>query len=192
MTFQDSRRSRSTWQVTPPRIRVRVLHVIARSQRVRPEVAAPMTGSATKPIQCRAADIFADDARYTELDCFASLAMTKRDHNEQKGSGTPTSAFVQPPHHRMRRASSGTRSFAPWAQLQATLPGTWRERIVLSSSPQPGGERLSAAKRALPAPACPSPGNAPPGPVVMPVSMMSKAARVRTANPRAGTALAPR
>jgi hypothetical protein len=110
MTFQDSRRSRSTWQVTPPRIRVRVLHVIARSQRVRPEVAAPMTGSATKPIQCRAADIFADDARYTELDCFASLAMTKRDHNEQKGSGTPTSAFVQPPHHRMRRASSGTRS----------------------------------------------------------------------------------
>jgi hypothetical protein len=78
---------------------------------------------------------------------------------------------------RRSAAALAVGAFARWAQLQARLPGTWRERIVLSSSPQPGGERLSAAKRALPAPACPSPGNAPPGPVVMPVSMMPGAAQ---------------
>jgi hypothetical protein len=41
--------------------------------------------------------------------------------------------------------------------------------------------------RALPAPACPSPGKAPPGPIVMPVSMMPKAARERSVSfrPRA-------
>jgi hypothetical protein len=41
--------------------------VIARSQRVRPEVAGPMTGSATKQ----------SSTAFT-LDCFASLAMTAR------------------------------------------------------------------------------------------------------------------
>ena len=57
-------------------------------------------------------------------------------------------------------------AFAPFAQLQARLPGTrfWQ---------------------ALPALACPSPGKAPPGPVVVPVSMMPEAARVRSVSFRA-------
>jgi hypothetical protein len=76
-------------------------------------------------------------------------------------------------------------AFARRAQLQARLPGTWQERIVLSSSPQPGGERLRAAKRALPAPACPSPGKAPPASAVVPKSMMPEAARERTVSFRA-------
>ena len=81
-------------------------------------------------------------------------------------------------------------AFAPFAQLQARLPGTWQERIV--HKPAPTGERRRcASKRALPAPACPSPGNAPPAPAVVPASVMPEAARVRGANPRAGTALAP-
>ena len=55
------------------------------------------------------------------------------------------------------------------------------------SPPQPGGGDLAPLTRALPAPACPSPGNAPPGPVVVPVSMMPEAARERTVSfrPRA-------
>jgi hypothetical protein len=57
-------------------------------------------------------------------------------------------------------------------QLQARLPGT----------------RFG---RALPAVSCPSPVAAPHAPAVVPESMMPKAARVRSANPPAGTALAP-
>ena len=68
-------------------------------------------------------------------------------------------------------------AFAPFAQLQARLPGT-RSQDVL-------------AGRALPVPPCPSPENAPPAPAVVPASMMPEAARVRGANPPAGTALAP-
>src|SRR5690242_20844192 len=45
-------------------------------------------------------------------------------------------------------------------------------------------------ERALPAPACPSPATAPRAPVVVPESMMPKAARARVASPPAGTALA--
>ena len=51
--------------------RMKFYFVIARSQRVRPEVAGPMTGSATK--QSRALWL-------KRLDCFASLAMTKARH----------------------------------------------------------------------------------------------------------------
>ena len=68
-------------------------------------------------------------------------------------------------------------AFAPFAQLQARLPGT-RSQDAL-------------AGRALPVPPCPSPENAPPAPAVVPASMMPEAARVRGANPPAGTALAP-
>jgi hypothetical protein len=78
------------------------------------------------------------------------------------------------------------RAFGPWAQLQARLPGTWQD--VRSGTVAPTGEQRSCAlTRALPAPACPSPGNAPPGPVVVPVSMMPEAARVRSVSfrPRA-------
>ena len=45
--------------------------------------------------------------------------------------------------------------------------------------------KICAAKRALPAPACPSPGKAPPAPAVVPASMMPKAARERTVSVRA-------
>jgi hypothetical protein len=138
--------------------------------------------------------------------CFrlASGKQTKRKRNADKRMG-PSSApflFSLPPlagegWEGARRASCGRarlsafhhgscrRAFARWAQLQARLPGTWQERIVLPSSPQPGGDRLRAAKRALPAPACPSPGNAPPGPVIVPVSVMPKAARERNVSLRA-------
>ena len=117
--------------------------------------------------------------------------------------------FSQPPHLAMRRAplslslprvrgglGGGTlayrrsttaltvRAFGPWAQLQARLPGTWQD--VRSGTVAPTGEqRPRALPRALPAPACPSPGNAPPGPVVVPVSMMPEAARVRSVSFRA-------
>jgi hypothetical protein len=74
-------------------------------------------------------------------------------------------------------------AFGPWAQLQARLPGTWQD--VRSGTVAPTGEQRSCAlTRALPAPACPSPGNAPPGPVVVPVSMMPEAARVRSVSLR--------
>ena len=116
-------------------------------------------------------------------------AMTK-----EKGSGTPTDVFSQPPHLAMRRASKRdalayrrsttaltVRAFGPWAQLQARLPGTWQD--VRSGTVAPTGERRPRVlTRALPAPACPSPGNAPPGPVVVPVSMMPKAARHQEQN----------
>jgi hypothetical protein len=76
------------------------------------------------------------------------------------------------------------RALAPWAQLQARLPGTWQD--VRSGTVAPTGEqRPRALTRALPAPACPSPGNAPPGPVIVPVSMMPEAARVRSVSLRA-------
>jgi hypothetical protein len=114
---------------------------------------------------------------------FASLSTTLRSATTKKEAERRQAHLSYRPHQRMsarvqrdalacRRSTTALAvgAFAPWAQLQARLPGTWRERIVLSSySPQPGGERLRAAKRALPAPACPSPGNARPGPVVMPV-----------------------
>ena len=48
-----------------------------------------------------------------------------------------------------------------------------------------------SCKRALPAPACPSPVVAPHGPLVVADRMMPGTARERNANPRAGTALAP-
>src|SRR5277367_6836028 len=62
---------------------------------------------------------------------------------------------------------SCSEAFAPFAQLQARLPGTWQD--VRSCTATPTGEQRSCAlTRALPAPACPSPGNAPPGPAVVP------------------------
>ena len=138
--------------------------------------------------------------------CFTFGAMTKR----KKGSGTPTDVFSQPPHLRdaartlvsfpspacggglgggtlaYRRSTTAltVRAFAPSAQLQARLPGTWQD--ARSCKPAPTGvQRPHVLTRALPAPACPSPGNAPPGPVVVPVSMMPEAARVRSVSFRA-------
>ena len=53
------------------------------------------------------------------------------------------------------------------AQLQARLPGTRQD--ARSGKLAPTGERRPrAVPRALPAPACPSPGNAPPRPVIVP------------------------
>ena len=65
----------------------------------------------------------------------------------------------------------------------------------LSLSSRPGllgrGREHVFARRALPAPSCPSPVEAPHAPAVVPESMMPKAARERGANPPAGAALAP-
>ncbi len=69
-------------------------------------------------------------------------------------------------------------------QLQARLPGTRQD--VRSGTLAPTGERRPrAVTRALPAPACPSPGNAPPGPVIVPANMMPEAARRRSVSFRA-------
>ena len=117
-----------------------------------------------------------------DLDCFASLAMTKDNDEKKKGSGTPANVFLKPPHLAMRRAPFSNKppplwgrvrrgharltafhhgscrwGVAPWAQLQARLPGTWRD--VRSGKLAPtGGRRPRALTRVLPAPACPSPG----------------------------------
>ena len=138
------------------------------------------------------------------MDCRIKSGNDEGERTKKKGSGTPTDVFSQPPHLAMRRAplslspprvrgSVGgralayrrstaaltVRAFGPWAQLQARLPGTWQD--VRSGKLAPTGEqRPRVLTRALPAPACPSPGNAPPGPVVVPVSMMPEAARVRS------------
>ena len=73
-------------------------------------------------------------------------------------------------------------SGAPLAALARTFT-SW-----LSSRPGFLGPRV---RRALPALACPSPAEAPHAPAVVPEGMMPKAARERSANPRAGAALAP-
>ncbi len=58
-------------------------------------------------------------------------------------------------------------------------------RSILYGRSNRGAKDLALLTRVLPAPACPSPGNAPPGPVVVPVSMMPEAARVRSVSFRA-------
>ena len=91
---------------------------------------------------------------------------------EAKEDGTPTDA-VERLHLPVQRAPCRARSpigvpprfspeglLIPKAQLQARLPGTW-------------------VQRALPAVACPSPVEAPHGPVIVPVSMMPGAARAQ-------------
>ena len=127
------------------------------------------------------------------LDCFASLAMTtkeKRKRNADRRVSQPPrltrAARVRRHALAYRRSTTAltVRAFGPWAQLQARLPGTWQD--VRSCKLAPTGEqRPCVLTRALPAPACPSPGNAPPGPVVVPVSMMPEAARVRSVSFRA-------
>jgi hypothetical protein len=119
---------------------------------------------------------------------------------QQKGSGTPAGAFVS----MFRISGCGARP-AGRARLSAFHRGSCRRGFRPSgatpgqaswdvtrapdpvSPPQPGGGDLAPLTRALPALACPSPGNAPPGPVVVPVSMMPEAARERSVSfrPRA-------
>ena len=130
-----------------------------------------------------------------ELDGFVSLAMTKKGKRNADKRVFRPSASSQTSYAlgatrlpcgahpagcaRLSAFHRGSRqgAFAPFAQLQARLPGT-RSQDAL-------------AGRALPVPTCPSPENAPPAPAVVPASMMPEAARVRGANPPAGTALAP-
>ena len=116
----------------------------------------------------------------------------------RKGSGTPTSAWVMKPCLRARRrirrdALACRRSTAVLTRGLSPLslsfrPGfLGRGRSALSGKPAPTGERRRcASKRALPAPACPSPGNAPPAPAVVPASMMPEAARERIASSARG------
>src|SRR5208283_1563599 len=51
---------------------------------------------------------------------------------------------------------------------------------------------IAFARRALPAPTCPSPGKAPPAPAIVPESMMPEAARERTVSFRARAPLSLR
>jgi len=130
--------------------------VIARSQRARAKSRGPMTGSATK--QSRAA----------ELDCFATLAMTKPPLYDSlpahKGSGTPADAYEMSapagavratvrsacadPPLRARSPVGVPPRFSPEglsspvAQLQARLPGTWPERLIRYARPNRGAEIL--------------------------------------------------
>ena len=108
------------------------------------------------------------------------------DRRVQPTSASRDAARVQAGRARLSAFHHGSyrQGFRPWAQLQARLPGTWQD--VRSCKLAPTGERRSRVlTRALPAPACPSPGNAPPGPVIVPVSMMPEAARVRSVSFRA-------
>jgi len=69
--------------------------VTARSQRVRPEVAGPMTGSATKQSGGAMRACFVDLRNETaQLDCFASLAMTTKEKRKRNADRRvhPTSA----------------------------------------------------------------------------------------------------
>ncbi len=116
---------------------------------------------------------------------------------KRKESGTPTNVFGNLRILRCGARASGTRSpvgvpprltpsgLAPVRrQLQARLPGTRQD--VRSDTVAPTGERRPrAVTRSLAAPACPSPGNAPPGPVIVPANMMPEAARMRSVSFRA-------
>ena len=121
---------------------------------------------------------------------------------KKKGSGTPADAMLHGPHasgvRRAPRSKAACAALRLRARSSAGVPlrllpeGRWSQRLsfrpgflgrgrsVRSGKPAPTGERKSSAvTRALPAPACPSPVNAPHAPVVMPASMMPKAARER-------------
>ena len=125
--------------------RHRQKRVIARSQRVRPEVAGPMTGSATKQSRTE-----------RRLDCFATRRFARNDERK-KGGGTPIDAVYQPPRLRAARALQSAlacrRSTAalaggtlvPRAQLQAMFPGTWQGRSILKASPNRGRKTLRSS-----------------------------------------------
>ncbi len=85
---------------------------------------------------------------------------------------------------RRSTAALAGRASARSAQLKARLPGTRRD-VRSCTAASTGRRRPCVLTRALPAPACPSPGKAPPGPVVVPASMMPEAARERTVSFRA-------
>ncbi len=155
-------------------------------QRVRPEVAGPMTSSATQPT------MLSGGFRFALRTLRNSIAKEKKEAERRQtcsanlrilrcGARVRTGSALA---YRRSTTALTVRAFGPWAQLQARLPGTWQD--VRSCKVAPTGERRSRAlTQALPAPACPSPGNAPPGPVVVPVSMMPKAARMRSVSFRA-------
>jgi hypothetical protein len=112
------------------------------------------------------------------------LTGAARVHRRQVYASLRTQNLLHALAYRRSTTALTVRAFGPWAQLQARLPGTWQG--VRSCTVAPTGEQRSRAlTRALPAPACPSPGNAPPGPVIVPVSMMPEAARVRSVSFRA-------
>ena len=156
-----------------------------------------MTGSATK--QSSGAMRASFVARVTAPPDWIASPSARNDDKRKKEAERRQTCDRQPPRltgaarvqrdalaYRRSTAALTVRAFGPWAQLQARLPGTWQD--VRSCTVAPTGEQRSCAlTRALPAPACPSPGNAPPGPVIVPVSMMPEAARVRSVSfrPRA-------
>ena len=122
---------------------------------------------------------------------------------KKKGSGTPADVYS------MVRMQAGMRGAPRIRSARADPPLAGRARLPAfhHGSCLAGFRPLGAApgqaswdeavlptpfaRWALPTPASPSPVTAPHASVVMPRSMMPRAARVRTANPPAGTALAP-
>ena len=113
------------------------------------------------------------DKRVSNLRAFTGAARTYR----------VRSPVGVPPRLRLRRPNAT-------AQLQAMLPGTRQD--ARSGKPAPTGERRPRAlTRALPAPVCPQSRERTSQTGRSAGRMMPKAARERTANPPAGTALAP-
>src|SRR5208282_377340 len=94
-----------------------------------------------------------------ELDCFASLAMTKE---RKKGSGTPADAMFHVPHASGVRGAPRIRRLAPPFRLRARSPAGVPPRLSPKGVVVPKAQlqaRLpgTRSERALPAFACPSP-----------------------------------
>jgi hypothetical protein len=129
---------------------------------------------------------------------FVQSGLQKREAERRQTHGDPVRI------KRMRRASDGTRS--PVGVPPRLLPGGSRPfrsapgqascdvaRAHDPKTPAPTEERRPALlTRALPAPACPSPGKAPPAPAVIPARMMPEAARERSVSLRARAPLSLR
>jgi hypothetical protein len=107
----------------------------------------------------------------------------------KKGGGTPTDAYRNDPHRRMRRALAEARSAV--GVPPRLLPGGSRPFRSAPGQASWDSAANALARRALPAPTCPSPGKAPPAPAVVPKRMMPGAAPAQVASPRGSTALAP-
>jgi hypothetical protein len=104
--------------------------------------------------------------------------------NERKGSGAPRGASYQWRHHADAAACS-----AEHARLSALHRGS---RLGDRTPPLSFGPRFRTADaNELEALSAVTFSQTPGGPVVMPAGSMPKAARERSANPRAGAALAP-
>ena len=86
----------------------------------------------------------------------------------------------------------GTEGGSPLGAPPRLSPGGFRPFRSAPGQASWDAVAIAFARRALPAPTCPSPVEAPHGPVVVPVSMMPEAARERTVSFRARAPLSLR